>query len=495
MQWFDPTFPWLSLLLLILPLGALLTGLMPGREARWSALTTAVLSLGISLLVLMGFKPGQTGFQFSEVTPWIPDLGIYYRLGVDGLSVLFLPLTALLFIAVILASWNAIRNLQRLYFALLLLLECSLLGIFTALDTVLFFMFWELTLLPLFFLISLWGSGANRRYAAVKYTLFMLAGGIPLLIAFILMAMQQPGGMSFAYTDLLTTSRSYGIQVSVFFLLLVGFGVKIPVFPLHTWLPIVLQEGPASVAALLTGLKVGAYGLLRFVIPLSPQAAYDFQWVLVGLGMTGVLYGAVAALGQTSLRRMLAFSSLSHGGLVVLGIASFSLQGIQGAIFQLLNFTLIAGGLFLLTGFLHQRTGSTELLSLGGVAQSMPLLAGCFLFFGLASIGLPATSGFPAEFLLIVSILDVHTGAGLVVLFVVILGAGYFLTFYRKSFLGPATHAIIRQAADLKRRERLILLILMALVLLFGFYPQGILDITKVSAQQWVSMTPQIVLP
>ena len=321
MQWFDPTFPWLSLLLLILPLGALLTGLMPGREARWSALTTAVLSLGISLLVLMGFKPGQTGFQFSEVTPWIPDLGIYYRLGVDGLSVLFLPLTALLFIAVILASWNAIRNLQRLYFALLLLLECSLLGIFTALDTVLFFMFWELTLLPLFFLISLWGSGANRRYAAVKYTLFMLAGGIPLLIAFILMAMQQPGGMSFAYTDLLTTSRSYGIQVSVFFLLLVGFGVKIPVFPLHTWLPIVLQEGPASVAALLTGLKVGAYGLLRFVIPLSPQAAYDFQWVLVGLGMTGVLYGAVAALGQTSLRRMLAFSSLSHVGLVVLGIA------------------------------------------------------------------------------------------------------------------------------------------------------------------------------
>ena len=323
----------------------------------------------------------------------------------------------------------------------------------------------------------------------------MLAGGIPLLIAFILMAMQQPGGMSFAYTDLLTTSRSYGIQVSVFFLLLVGFGVKIPVFPLHTWLPIVLQEGPASVAALLTGLKVGAYGLLRFVIPLSPQAAYDFQWVLVGLGMTGVLYGAVAALGQTSLRRMLAFSSLSHVGLVVLGIASFSLQGIQGAIFQLLNFTLIAGGLFLLTGFLHQRTGSTELLSLGGVAQSMPLLAGCFLFFGLASIGLPATSGFPAEFLLIVSILDVHTGAGLVVLFVVILGAGYFLTFYRKSFLGPATHAIICQAADLKRRERLILLILMALVLLFGFYPQGILDITKVSAQQWVSMTPQIVLP
>jgi NADH-quinone oxidoreductase subunit M len=481
-------FPWLSLLLLILPVGAAMTGLIGWLDARWSALTTALLALLVSLVVVAAFNPAQSGFQFTEATPWIGELGIYYRLGVDGLSVLFLPLTALLFIGVILASWNAIRTLPRLYFALLLVLECTIMGIFTAMDTILFFLFWELTLLPLFFLISLWGSGANRRYAGVKYTLFMLAGGLPLLIGFVFMALNNPGGMSFSYTDLLQNGRDYGVQVTVFFLLLVGFGVKVPLFPLHTWLPVVAQEGPPTTVALLTGLKVGAYGLLRFAIPLAPQAAYEFRWILVGLGMIGVLYGAVAALSQTSLRRMLAFSSLSHVGLVVLGIASFSPQGIQGAVFQLLNFTVVAGGLFLITGFLHQRTGSTEILSLGGVAKSMPLLASFFFFLGLAGIGMPATSGFPAEFLLIVSVLETHTGAGLVVLFVVILGAAYFLSFFRKAFLGEAKHDIVRDAVDLKKRELMILLVFAVIVLALGFYPQGVLDMTETSSQYWVSL-------
>lgn len=481
-------FPWLSLLLLMLPLGAALTALFPGKESRWAALTMALLALLVSLVIVAGFDPRQTGFQFVETTPWIPDLGIAYRLGVDGLSVLFLPFTALLFIGVILASWNAIRTMPRLYFALLLVLEFTMMGIFTALDTILFFLFWELTLLPLFFLISLWGSGANRRYAGVKYSLFMLAGGLPLLVGFVFMAINNPGGMSFSYVDLLQGSRDYGVQVTVFFLLLVGFGVKVPLFPLHTWLPVVAQEGPPATVALLTGLKVGAYGLLRFALPLAPQAARDFQWILVGLGMIGVLYGAVAALSQTSLRRMLAFSSLSHVGLVVLGIASLSQQGIQGAVFQLLNFTVVAGGLFLITGFLHQRTGSTEILSLGGVAKSMPLLASLFFFLGLAGIGMPATSGFPAEFLLIMSILETHTGAGLVALFVVILGAAYFLGFFRKGFLGEARHDIIRDAPDLKKRELGVLLVMALVVLVFGFYPQAILDVTEISSQYWVSL-------
>lgn len=481
-------FPWLSLLLLMLPLGAVLTALFPGKEARWAALTTAILALALALVVTVGFNPRDPGFQFVETTPWMPDLGVAYRLGIDGLSVLFLPFTALLFIGVILASWNAIRTLPRLYFALLLVLECAMMGIFTALDTILFFLFWELTLAPLFFLISLWGSGANRRYAGVKYSLFMLAGGLPLLVGFVVLAIHHPGGLSFSYVELLQDSRDYGVQVTVFFLLLVGFGVKTPLFPLHTWLPVVAQEGPATTAALLTGLKVGAYGLLRFALPLAPEAAQDFRWVLVGLGMIGVLYGAVTALSQTSLRRMLAFSSLSHVGLVVLGIAALSQQGIQGAVFQLLNFTLVAGGLFLITGFLHQRTGSTEILSLGGVAKSMPLLAALFFFLGLASIGMPTTSGFPAEFLLIVSVLETHTGAGLVVLFVVILSAAYFLSFYRKAFLGEARHDIIRDAPDLKRREMGILLLIVILVLAFGFYPQGILDMTETSSQHWVGL-------
>lgn len=483
-------FPWLSLLLLLLPMGAVLTGLLGNREGRWAALTSAILALVISLLVVVEFDSRQVGFQLQESNPWMPALGVYYRLGVDGLSVLFLPLTALLFIGVMLASWNAIRTLPRLYFALLLLVECTLMGVFTALDMVLFFLFWELTLLPLFFLISLWGSGANRRYAAVKYTLFMLAGGLPILLGFVVLAINHPNGITFSYLDLLSTSRSHGVQVTVFFLLLLGFGAKVPLFPLHTWLPVVAQEAPAGVVALLTGLKVGAYGLLRFALPLAPDAAREFQWVLVGLGMIGVLYGAVAALSQTSLRRMLAFSSISHVGLVILGVAAFSQQGIQGAIFQLLNFTLVAGGLFLITGFLHQRTGSTEILSLGGVAKSMPLLAAFFFFLGVTSLGMPLTSGFPAEFLLIVSVLKTHTGAGLVVLFVVILGAAYFLNFYRKAFLGVVRHDIIRNAPDLKAREWWVLLTLVVLVLVFGFYPQGILDVSDVSAQTWVKLFP-----
>ncbi len=481
-------FPWLSLLLLILPLGAALTALFPGKEARWAALTSALLVLVVTLVVVAGFDAQQTGFQFVETSPWIPDLGIAYRLGVDGLSVLFLPLTALLFVAVILASWNAIRTMPRFYFALLLLLECTILGIFTALDTILFFLFWELTLLPLFFLISLWGSGANRRYAGMKYSLFMLAGGLPLLIGFVFMAVSHPDGMSFSYVELLQTGRDQGVQITVFFLLLLGFGAKLPLFPLHTWLPVVAQEGPATVVALLTGLKVGAYGLLRFVLPLAPDAVREFQWVLVGLGMIGVLYGAVAALNQTSLRRMLAFASLSHVGLVVLGIASLSQQGIQGAIFQLLNFTLVAGGLFLLVGFLHQRTGSTEILSLGGVAKSMPLLTAFFFLLGIAGLGMPGTSGFPAEFLLIMSVLETRTGAGLVVLFVVVLGAAYFLGFFRKAFLGETRHDIIGDAPDLKKRELAVLLVLTLLVLTFGFYPQAILDVTETSTRFWISL-------
>ena len=284
--------PWLSLLLLLLPLGALLTGLLPNREARWAALTTALLVLAISLGLVWGFDRHATGFQFVEDSAWIPSLGIHYLIGVDGLSLLFLPCTALLFVAVILASWNAIRQLPRLYFALLLLLECTILGIFTALDGMLFFLFWELTLMPLFFLISLWGNGANRRFAAVKYTLFMLAGGLPLLIGLVALALQQPT-LSFAYPALLHASHtgliSHALQVTVFFLLLVGFGVKIPVFPLHTWLPVVAQEGPAGVVAILsftTGIPLNLaipVGVILFMIGMIPMFGASIAGVISAL--------------------------------------------------------------------------------------------------------------------------------------------------------------------------------------------------------------------
>ncbi len=483
------TFPWLSSVLFILLLGAIITLCLPNKLARQAALISAVLTLLVNIAVVMVFDNTQAGFQLVENYPWIPNLQVNYQLGVDGLSVLFLPFTSLLFLAVILASWNAVRHLPSLFFALMLFLQLTLQGIFSALDTLLFFLFWELSLLPFFFLISLWGAGANRRYAAVKYTLFMMTGGITILLGLIVLALQSPEPISFAYSDLLVLAHHNPWQTTVFFLLLFGFAIKLPLFPFHAWLPVVAQEGPANVVAVLVGLKVGAYGLLRYVIPLAPEATQQFDWLLIGMGMLGVLYGTLAALSQTNLRRMLAYASLSHISMVVLGIVSFNQQGLQAAIFQLLNFTLIASGLFIILGFIHQRIGSTEQLSLGGMASSMPLLATFFLLFGLGSLGLPGTSGFPAEFLLIMAILQSNLGAGLLVLFSIILTAAYFLTAYRKAFLGEAQHTVIKESPDLKRRELLIVVLLAFWVLFWGFYPQPLLNSSQVSSAAWLEWT------
>lgn len=487
--------PLLSLMILTLPLGAGLIWLIPSAQAaRWIALLTALVDLCLSLLALLGFDQTKEGFQFIERASWIPSLHIDYIMGIDGISVLFLPLTVLLFIGVILASWNNMRKMPRLYFSLLLLLESTTLGVYCSLDTILFFLFWELTLIPLYFLISTWGIGPNRRYAAVKYTLFMLLGGIPLLFAFILLAFHQaevsglpiPAGLNFGYLAFIRSPVSVELQGIIFLLLLTGFAIKTPVIPLHTWLPVVSMEGPAAVTALLTGLKLGAYGLIRFAIPLAPQAAQEYHWLLAGLGITGVLYGAIAAMTQTNLRRMLAFSSISHVGLVVLGIASFNIQGIQGALFQLISFTMVAGGLFLMTGMLQQRTGSTDIMSLGGAANTMPMLASFFFIFGLAGMGVPLTSGFPGEFLILISALKSHTGAGLAALFGMVLTAGYFLRSYRQAFFGPVKNIVIEEALDLRKREILVAVVLVTVVFVLGIQPGLVFDFMEESTEGWL---------
>jgi NADH-quinone oxidoreductase subunit M len=487
--------PLLSLVIAALPVGAGLIWLLPDeRQARRVALLTTLVDLVFALAVVAGFDHTAGGFQWVERHSWIPTLNVRYHVGVDGLSVLFLPLTVLLFVGVILASWTSARAQPRLYYTLLLILQSATLGIFCALDTILFFLFWELTLVPTFFLISLWGIGPQRRYAAVKYTLMMLAGGVPLLFGFLLLAFNHaglnapdvPNGLMFSYPDLLATPLPAQLQTAVFFLLLLGFAVKAPVFPLHTWLPTVAMEGPASIAAVMTGLKLGVYGLIRFTVPLAPAAAREYHWLIAGLGVIGILYGALMALGQTNLRRMLAFSSLSHVGLVLLGIAAFTIQGIQGALFQLLNFSIVAGGIFLLAGYLHHRIGSTDVVSLGGAAASMPLLAALFFLFGLAGMGVPGTSGFPAEFLLILSALDTHTGAGLAALAGIVIGAGYFLGIYRRAFLGPATSDVVTDAVDLRARELGVILLMLALVLAGGLYPDSVLQLTRAACESWI---------
>ncbi|MFA7243200.1 MAG: NADH-quinone oxidoreductase subunit M [Sulfuricellaceae bacterium] len=483
--------PLISLLFLTFPLGAALIWLLPRPAwAKRIALATVLLNLSVAMAVIANFDLSQSGFQLVEQARWIPTLNIQYMVGVDGISLLFLPATLLLFIGVILASWNSVTTLPRLYYSLMLLLQTATLGIFCALDTMLFFFFWELSLIPIYFLVSLWGIGPNRRYAAVKYLLVMVAGGIPLLFGFILLAvshMTQGGGLVFDLPTLLATPIPAKLQLAVFLLLLLGFAVKVPVFPLHTWLPLIAMEGPAAVTALLVGIKLGAYGLIRFAIPLAPHAALQMHWLLVALGTVSMIYGAVAALAQTNLRRMLAYASLSHVGLVVLGIASFDLQGMQGAVLQLLTFTLAAGGGFLLIAALHHRVGSTDILGLGGVARSMPLLASLFLLFGFAGMGLPGTSGFPAELLILLSIFKHHIGAGLAALFAMVLGTAYFLSLYRRAFLGATHNPVVADALDLRPRELAIMTLFALLILAVGFYPSIVLDVIKPAGEAWVA--------
>jgi NADH-quinone oxidoreductase subunit M len=385
-------------------------------------------------------------------------LNVRYLVGVDGLSLLFLPATALLFCGAIVAGWRvraaASPLAPGLYFALLLLLEAATLGVFCALDTILFFFCWEFTLLPLYFLVSLWGLGAaarQRRYA-ISWSCWPVACRC-CSVCWLWFSGRPREGLWFStcrrcWRRRCPITQYRGVPAAARRLWRQGAAGA-----LHTWLPSLAMGAPAAVTALLVGLKLGAYGLIRFAIPLAPIAARDLHWLLAGFGTVAILYGGVAALAQSNLRSVLAYASLAHVGLVLLGLAAFSVSALQGALLQLLNFSVAAGGGFLALSFLQRRTGSTDISQLGGVMRSMPVLSGFFLLFGLAGIGLPGTSGFPGELLIIVAALHSHTGAGLAVLFGMVLAAAGFLSPFRQAFLGPLRNPDVAAADDLLPRE------------------------------------------
>lgn len=492
----EANFPILTFLILVPLVGAIISGVIRNIQiAKSVALIFASLELFLSLVVLQQFDVSNGDFQLIERYSWIPLLNADYFIGVDGISVLFLPLSALVTIIAILASWNSIKHNPQFHFSLLLVLQSVTVGVFTALDMILFFLFWELTLPPFFFLIGLWGIGSQRRGAAMKYTLFMLTGGVSLLLAIIILsanhAIQNDGNipqdLAFSLPTLLSTSLPDELQTLVFVLLLFGFVMKAPLVPFHTWLPTAAMEGPTHIAALLTGLKLGVYGILRFTLPLAPSAAVEFSWVLSFLGAGTIIYGALIALEQTNLRRLLAYASISHVGLVIAGIASLNMQGIQGAVFQLLNFTLIASSLMLIAGFIHHRLGSTEVMHLGGLAKVMPKLTIFYFIFALASFGVPGTSGFPSELLIIIGALTAHTGLGIATLAGAILGAAYMLSFTHKAFFGPITQKTVTQTHDLLSREFILLCVPAILVIFLGFFPDIILNYSQASSELWLS--------
>ncbi len=479
-------------LLLILPFVTffIIWFIKSATKIRNVAFLAVFFEILLSLYLLWQFDSKQPGFQFTEQYNWISSLSIQYFVGVDGISILFLPLISLLFGAVILAYWNSIKELPQLYFSMLMLLLGANIGIFIALDGILFFLFWELTLPPIYFLVSLWGVGAHRRSAAIKYTSIMLAGGIPILFAFIFMATEYAsihGHLSFNYLHLLGSQFSFETQTIIFFLFLIGFGIKAPIFPFHSWLPTLAMEGPIAIIVTITGVKLGAYGLIRFMAPLTPTAMLEFHWLLAGIGIIGILYGAIVALGQNNIRRVLAFSSISHVGLIVLGLATINIQSIQGIVIQLINFTILSGGLFLLTGFLHHRISSTDLSNLGGAAKTMPLMASFFFLLGIASLGVPGTNGFIAEHLIIFSAVQNHTGAGIAALFGIILSAAYFFRIYKATFMGVIKNPAIEQSVDLLPRESWIMLGFSALIIVLGLFPNLILSTIEVSSYQWLS--------
>ncbi len=491
--------PILSLALFWPLLGALLMVLIANVHwARRVAVIISVIELGITAIAVALFDANEGGFQLNEDLAWIPSLNVHYQLGIDGISVLFLPMTALLTLMALMASWNNIPRLPRLHLALLLALQSVTIGVLTALDMALFFLFWELTLPPLFFLIGLWGIGVRRREAAMKYTLFMLFGGVPLLFAIILLAsnhaLQHGGNMaqlSFSLPVLLNTAIPSELQQLIFLLLLLGFAVKAPLLPLHTWLPTTATEAPAHISALLVGLKLGVYGILRFAIPLAPQAALEHRWLLAIVGTLTLIGGALLALQQSNLRRLLAFSSISHVGLVLVGIAAFNLQGVQGAVFQLLNFSIVASSLMLIAGMLQQRLGGTEQLQMGGLAKPLPRLTALLFLFGLSSIGVPGSNGFPAELLMLFGIFQAYPALALVALLGAVLGAAYWLGFVRKAFLGPIVHAAVAQLDDIRPRELALLAIPALLVLALGCYPQWLLAEQETTLIAWLQRLQQ----
>ncbi|MDQ3507960.1 MAG: NADH-quinone oxidoreductase subunit M [Actinomycetota bacterium] len=480
-------FPILSTLILLPVLCAVVLAFVRDDGlARKVAFGGASLTLVLALVMAVGFVSGTSDIQFAERAEWMPSIGVGYFVGVDGISVLFIPLTAFLTLLVMLLSWGTVRFLTKGYLIALLGLEAATIGVFASLDLLLFFVFWELMLVPSYFLLKMWGTGPRRQYAGTKYVMYMLVGSAPLLVGIVVLGVNHfnvTGEYSFDFVALLETPASAGIQTLIFFLLAFGFAVKGPLFPFHTWMASVFSEGPVGMSVMLIGLKMGIYGFIRFAIPLAPEAASEWFWLIAVLGLIAIIYGALIALVQPNLRRLLAFSSVSHVGLATLGMFTLSTQGFQGGILMLVNMGIASAGLFFLAGFLYARTGSWELGSFGGAARTMPLLAVFFFIVGLASIGTPGTSGFPAEFLIFLGAFQVHWALAVVAVVGIILSAGYFFVYYERAFFGPVTRDAVRKATDLRPRETAIAAALVVVIFFIGLFPAPLLNMTSGSTE------------
>jgi NADH-quinone oxidoreductase subunit M len=470
-------FPILSLITWLPLVGCVIIMMVRGDEetvasnARWTALWTSLLVLVLSLVLWVSFDKSDAGFQFNESVNWLPEYKVGYKMGVDGISVLFVLLSTLLTPICILSAWEAIQTKVREFMLSFLILETMMVGMFCATDFVLFYMFFEGVLIPMYLIIGVWG-GPRRVYAAVKFFLYTLTGSVLMLLA--LIAMWLAAGTTDIAT-LMQTAFSPHMQTWLFLALFASFAVKVPMWPVHTWLPDAHVEAPTAGSVILAGvlLKMGAYGFLRFSVPMLPDASAYFAPYIFALSIVAVIYTSLVALAQEDMKKLIAYSSVAHMGIVTIGIFTFNVQGLSGALFQMLSHGIVASSLFLIVGVVYDRIHSREIARYGGLGDRMPGYALVFMLFMMASVGLPGTAGFVGEFLVIVGALQVNFWLALLGGMGMILGAAYMLYLYRRVIFGRITHADLRGILDLSPREWAVFVPLIVLTLWMGIYPSS----------------------
>ena len=453
---------------------------------RRVALVFALLSLVLSFHLVAYFVPREAGFQFEENRAWIPAFGMNYHLGIDGISLWLVLLTTFLTSISVLASWKGIDKRVKEFFIFILLLEAGMVGVFASLDLFLFYVFWEVMLVPMYFLIGIWGHG-RRIYAAIKFIIYTAVGSALMLVAILslyFLNSHATGLSTFDFPTILDNIAngrlviSSPVQTWLFLAFFVSFAIKVPLFPLHTWLPDAHTEAPTAGSVLLAGvlLKMGTYGLLRFNIQLFPDATQAFTPLIVTLAVIGIIYGALVAMVQPDLKRLVAYSSVSHLGFVVLGIFVFNMQGVEGAVYQMLNHGISTGALFLIVGMIYERRHTREIREFGGLATPMPVLATVFMIITLSSIGLPLLNGFVGEFLILVGTFGAAIAKAKLYCALaatgVILGAVYMLWMYQRVIFGEVTRDVNKALPDLSGREKWVLVPMVIMALWMGIYPQ-----------------------